>query len=101
MVVHAFAGEHPLHRRAVESRTHRGPARLYAIQIPPRRADIDRASELGWEDFEDAPQMAMAEENPISLLVKGSLNDFQSTPKVKIVSAGEFLKTEKNVCGWL
>jgi hypothetical protein len=43
----------------------------------------------------------MAEENPISLLVKGNLNDFQSTPKVKIVSAGEFLKTEKNVCGWL
>jgi len=62
---------------------------------------VDRAVELGLEDFEDALQIAVAEENAISLLVTGKLNDFQSTSKVKVLSVVEFLKTEKNGCGWL
>ena len=57
---------------------------------------VDRAVELGLEDFEDALQIAVAEEkNDISLLVKGNLNDFQSTPKVEVVSAGDFLNLIK------
>lgn len=54
---------------------------------------VDRAVALGLEDFEDALQIAVAEENAIPLLVTGNLADFQSTPNVKVVSVAEFLKT--------
>jgi hypothetical protein len=50
---------------------------------------------LGLEDLEDALQIAVAEENAIPLLVTGNLDDFQSTPKVKVVSVAEFLKLPK------
>ena len=56
---------------------------------------VDRAVALGLEDFEDALQIAVAEENAIPLLVTGNLDDFQSTPKVKVVSVAEFLKLPK------
>jgi len=56
---------------------------------------VDRAVELGLEDFEDALQIAVAEENAISLLVTGNLNDFQSTSKVKVLSVVEFLSLNK------
>jgi predicted nucleic acid-binding protein len=56
---------------------------------------VDRAVALGLEDFEDALQIAVAEENAIPLLVTGNLDDFQSTPKVKVVSVAEFLQLPK------
>jgi len=37
----------------------------------------------------------VAEENAIPLLVTGNLDDFQSTPKVKVVSVAEYLKLPK------
>lgn len=55
-------------------------------------ASIDRASELGWEDFEDALQMAMAEENEIPLLATGNLADFRSSRAVKVVSPEEVVR---------
>jgi hypothetical protein len=56
---------------------------------------VDRAVALGLEDFEDALQIAVAEENAIPLLVTGNLDDFKSTPKVKVLSVAEFLKLAK------
>jgi hypothetical protein len=55
-------------------------------------ASIDRASELGWEDFEDALQMAMAEENEIPMLATRNLADFRSSRAVKIVSPEEVVR---------
>lgn len=53
---------------------------------------VDRAVALGLADFEDALQIAVAEENAIPLLVTRNLTDFPSTEKVEIVSVGEILK---------
>jgi hypothetical protein len=55
-------------------------------------ASIDRASELGWEDFEDALQMAMAEENGIPFLATKNLADFRSNRAVEAVSAEEVVR---------
>lgn len=55
-------------------------------------ASIDRASQLGWEDFEDALQMAMAEENEIPLLATRNLADFRFSRTVEVVSSEEVVR---------
>ena len=59
-------------------------------------ASIDRASELGWEDFEDALQMAMAQENEIPLLATRNLADFRSSRAVKIVSLEQVVRRSES-----
>jgi predicted nucleic acid-binding protein len=57
---------------------------------------VERAVALGLEDFEDALQIAVAEENSIPLLVTGNVDDFRSTPKVSVLSVGEFLAKSRH-----
>ena len=55
-------------------------------------ASIGKATDLGWEDFEDALQMAMAEENGISLLATRNLDHFRSSRAVQIISVAEVVR---------
>jgi hypothetical protein len=59
------------------------------------QSSVDRAVGLGFEDFEDALQIAVAEENGIPLLVTRNLADFRSTPVVEAVSVEQYLKRLK------
>jgi len=52
---------------------------------------IQRALDLGWGDFEDAAQMAMAEENRIPWLVTRNLDHFKSTRRVTVLSMEDLL----------
>jgi predicted nucleic acid-binding protein len=56
------------------------------------QSSVDRAVELGFEDFEDALQIAVAEENGIPLLVTRNLADFRSTRAVEALSVEQYLK---------
>lgn len=53
---------------------------------------INAAANSGWEDFEDALQMAMAEENGIPLLATRNLDHFLSSRSVEIVSVEELVR---------
>jgi predicted nucleic acid-binding protein len=59
------------------------------------QSSVDRAVGLGFEDFEDALQIAVAEENGIPLLVTRNMADFRSTPVVEAVSVEQYLKRLK------
>lgn len=62
------------------------------FQLAPLTSDIvSRAINLGFEDFEDALQMASAEAVASSHLVTRNRSDFQSTAKVTVVSVDELL----------
>lgn len=50
---------------------------------------IDRAVDLEFTDFEDALQIAAAEENDVRHLVTRNLADFLSTKKVEVLSVPE------------
>ncbi len=55
-------------------------------------SSITRALSLGLDDFEDAAQVAIAEENRIAHLVTGNLRDFKPTPRVSILSVADLAK---------
>lgn len=52
---------------------------------------IARAVDLGFADFEDALQIAAAEESDIPHLVTRNLQDFHTIPKVEVLSVEELL----------
>lgn len=52
---------------------------------------ISRAVDLGFPDFEDALQIAAAEESDVPYLVTRNLQDFRSTPKIEVLSVEELL----------
>lgn len=54
-------------------------------------ATISRAMDLGFTDFEDALQIAAAEESGIHHLVTRNLQDFHSTQEVEVLSVEELL----------
>ncbi|MBU6183389.1 MAG: PIN domain-containing protein [Verrucomicrobia bacterium] len=55
-------------------------------------SSIGTAAELGWEDFEDALQVALAQENGIPLLATRNLDHFRSSRLVEIVSVEEVVR---------
>lgn len=55
-------------------------------------SSIGIAADLGWADFEDALQMAMAEENGIPLLATRNLDHFRSSRTVEIVSVDQVVQ---------
>jgi hypothetical protein len=54
---------------------------------------IERAVHLAYDDFEDALQMAAAEENRLPYLVTRNLPDFQSTLHVRVLSVTNLLES--------
>ncbi|NJK91705.1 MAG: hypothetical protein HC904_07695 [Blastochloris sp.] len=52
---------------------------------------INEALQLGWNDFEDASQMAMAREHGIPYLVTHNDSDFKSTADVTVLSVPALL----------
>lgn len=56
---------------------------------------IERAATLDWGDFEDALQMAMAEENGVALLATRNPGDFRPTRRVKIVGVDELVRKNR------
>lgn len=65
----------------------RGKFRIAAVTS----ATIEHAVRLGYDDFEDALQAAAAEENDIPQLVTRNQSDFQSTPRLRILSVTDLL----------
>lgn len=55
-------------------------------------SSVERALGLGWNDFEDAAQMAVAEENRIPWLVTHNLSHFESTRRVTVLSVTDLLE---------
>jgi len=53
---------------------------------------IERAVHLAYDDFEDAIQVAAAEENGVRHLVTRNLQDFRSTRHVQILSVAKLLE---------
>ncbi len=63
------------------------------LQIAPVSGiTISCAVNLGFADFEDALQVAAAEENRVRHLVTRNLTDFRSTAKVEVLSVSELLE---------
>jgi len=58
-------------------------------------SSVDRSMALQFADFEDAVQVAIAEETEIPLLATRNVRDFAATDKVRIVSVEDLLQLQK------
>ena len=65
-------------------------SKFHLASLTPK--SIERATILGWGDFEDALQMAMAEENGIPWLSTRNVGDFRGNRSVRVVSVDEVIR---------
>ena len=68
--------------------------RNYIDILPVTGADIDKAFDRNWKDFEDAVQYTVAESNGVDCIITRNKNDFEETT-IPSMTPAEFFEKYK------